>query len=79
MKNRSKSRRLEITKAQKARKIEYDKMSLAQKIAKLPIAGAKKQRARFMALVEKQKDQPSRAELNPKYQKEKAVVHIANK
>ena len=46
-------RRAERRKQAEARQAEYDKLSLQQKLDKLPVGGAKKQRARLEAAMNK--------------------------
>ena len=51
----TKAMREERRKKAEARQAEYDKLTLEQKLAKLPETGAKKQRAKLEAALEKSK------------------------
>lgn len=61
MKTKTQQIRAERRAAAEARQAEYNKLSLAEKLAKLPENGAKKQRAKLLALMEKEKNKNAEA------------------
>lgn len=56
---KTKSIREGLRKAAEARQAESDKLTTQQKLDKLPENGAKRQRARYLALLEKEKTSPA--------------------
>lgn len=72
--------RSEKRKRAEARQAEYDKLTLQQKIERLPANGAMKQRAKLLALLDKQQNKKTpEAEVSEKIEAAERVIKQVKK
>lgn len=69
----------ERRKQAEARQAEYDKLTLQQKIERLPANGAAKQRAKLTALLDKQNKKTPEAEVSEKIEAAERVIKQVKK